>query len=127
MKIVKAELLPLEGKYYYSEILVTFTDKSTILLKVINSDELAYIPSIRECALVNITQEQWINNVQLYDEESDSIISAKDRLEINDMHYEDQKTYESCLEIINKLTTNIMYEEGKKIIKNSMYGILGNK
>ena len=121
MKIVKAELLPLEGKYYYSEILVTFTDKSTILLKVINSDELAYIPSIRECALVNITQEQWINNVQLYDEESDSIISAKDRLEINDMHYEDQKTYESCLAIVDKLTTK------KKIIKNSMYGILGNK
>ena len=100
---MKAVLMPLEGKYYDTEILLDFEDgyeKQVITL----SGNGYYEPSIRELNRHGITQEQWDNN-----EELDNGWGGKtpiQDMDLFDSHYERKATYERALSLIEKINAN---------------------
>lgn len=87
---MKAELMPLEGKYYGTIVKVTLDDGETTEIKIWHSGD--YTPSERECQCAGISREQWLKN-EMIDEGSDGLVEAREILEICDSHFESQVSY----------------------------------
>lgn len=102
---MKAELLPLNGKYYGTEIQVTDGDKDTVFKIWCNAD---YKPSDRELAACGVTRKQYDNNELVGTEtwgESTYEVMAKDQCEVCDSHFESDWTYNLAQKIIEAINS----------------------
>lgn len=107
MNKIKAALLPLNGKYYGTEIQLSHPDGYEYTIKLWNNG--SYEPSDRELDSI-CTIEEWRNNTILQHEDKVYYpfgILAKEAVEICDSHFESRETYEIALELINKINNDI--------------------
>lgn len=110
---IKAELLPLEDKYYGTRIDLTVLDGAgdeewgtCITLW----DSTIHDPSPREFEGFGFTREDWTNNKEIpikmaedrlyYGKET---LPAQECYEICDSHFESKQTYDIAMKIIEKL------------------------
>lgn len=92
-----AELLPLDGKYYGTEICIWYANNPTSNT-VINIWIPEGEPSERACANWDVTQEQWRENIMVDNGwGGDSPIKT---LFPNDNHYESELSYQVALKIV---------------------------
>jgi len=102
---MKAKILPLDDKYYGTEIEIVDDNGFEYLIKLWNSGNLE--PSDRELGS-ECTIEQWRNNELLPFNDhgtGENGIRAKEYIEICDNHFESRTTYQFALklvELINK-------------------------
>ncbi len=120
---MKASLAPLTGKYYGTIVLIEDEQfGSPNPLPKITEIEIwigctPTNPSIRELANFGITQEQWNKNEQVgnwpsvipdyCDGEPDAPIMARDVLNIHDSHYEDVKSYDAAMKLVDFINTEL--------------------
>lgn len=101
---MKAELLPLEGKYYGTKILIT--DHQGHEHEISVWDDYEFIPSEREldqCTLEEWKNNTWLPNATHPNEPGKKGFHARETYEIYDTHFESQQTYELALEIVKRL------------------------
>lgn len=102
---MKANLIPLSGKYYGTKIEIDFDDSGqleTILIWETSNRE----PSIRELNKKGYTEKQWIDN-EFVDSGWDSMIPIKELGITSDNHFENRLSYERALKIVNLLNGKI--------------------
>ena len=102
---MKAELMPLEGKYYGTLIKVT-DGKEEISFKLWNSAD--FKPSDRELESCGVTREQYENNEivgreKLGNEEWE--VTAREQCEICDSHFESEWTYKLALKLVDAINS----------------------
>jgi len=99
---VKAEILPLKGKYYGTEIVITDDYGFRYCITLWNDGN--FEPSDRELAGI-CTIEQWRNNEFLPNEldpwTGKKGVYAKDAIEICDSHFESRNTYELACKLVD--------------------------
>lgn len=101
---MRAELIPLDGKYYGTEIRLDFEDggkEEFIILWESGDNNL----SEREIEQNGFTKEQYHNN-ELVDDGHGKKIRIQLLLQPDDIHFESEKTYRRALQIIEKLNSN---------------------
>ena len=97
---MKASLLPLEGKYYGTVIYVSSAGHETTFEVWDSAD---YQPSDRELARAGVTRQQYDDNAILsYEDFGGEVypVSARERCEVCDSHFESQWTYELAKKIV---------------------------
>lgn len=99
---MKAELLPLSGKYYGTRILITDDKGYQYEIKLWNSG--SWEPSDRELESGGISIEQWRSNEII--KVGNDTISAKELVEISDSHFESRETHELANELISLINVN---------------------
>lgn len=97
---MKAELLPLKGKYYGTEVKIIFNKEYSEVLKLWDSGE--FIPSVRQIEKSGYTQEQYDNN-ELVDNGWGELETVREAMDICDSHFESKTTYDRALEIIKRI------------------------
>lgn len=101
---MKAELKELYGKYYGTEIVVTFDDEWEEIINIWDSSDRT--PSIRQIQRrdKNLTQQDYDSNIEIesyiYHGEFGKI---QDELVPTDSHYESKTSLDRALQIINKI------------------------
>lgn len=99
---MKAELLPLDGKYYGTVIRITGDDGYTHIIKLWQCG--SWVPSDRECAAAGITIDQWQANANVTLDNGETW-PAKELLEICDSHFESRETHAMAEQIVRCLTS----------------------
>ena len=99
---MKAKILPLKGKYYGT--IISITDHAGKVHEIKFWDNGDFTPSDRELERHGFTREQWQENVLV---ESGWGIRepVQQVLEICDSHFESQKTYKLCLQIVDAINS----------------------
>lgn len=118
---MKAELKPLIGKYYGTEIEIDFEDggeKETIILWNHDTE-----PSIRELERYGYSQTQWENNVEV-DNGFNGKSKIKDLDLFSDGHFESKLTYERALKLVS-LINSIKKMKIDELKLNGIYIIKG--
>ena len=103
---MKAELLPLSGKYYGTKIRVVDDDGFGFEIKLWNSGN--FEPSDRELDGV-CTIGEWRNNkiLPLVNSWTGEIgVSAKEVIEICDSHFESRVTHRMVVNLVDKINQN---------------------
>lgn len=97
---ITAKLKPLLGKYYGTEIEVVSSDNVKATIKIWDSGD--YTPSNRYLESYGYTEEQWKNNVLVYDGwNGKAPIRSLDL--VCDSHFESKQSYDLAVEIVNRL------------------------
>jgi hypothetical protein len=104
---MKAEILPLGGKYYGTKIKVR-DGKYEYRFKLWNIASCE--PSDRELEGI-CTIEQWRANERIVDEDCDdswypSGIPAQELCDVGDGHFESRETYAAAIKIVNAINEN---------------------
>ena len=111
---MKAEIKPLEGKYYGTKVEVTDGPyKGHVVSIWMSPSRTGAPPSARELARHGVTQEQWDSNAQVGNwpmdtpdycgGEAGAPIMARDALNICDCHFEGRAAYEAALGLVKVL------------------------
>lgn len=111
---MKAEIRPLKGKYYGTQVeILDGSYKGHVVTIWISVGEKGIEPSVRELRAHGVTQEQWDKNEQVgnwpldtpdyCDGEPGAAIMARDSLGIHDSHFEGRVAYELALGIVTVL------------------------
>lgn len=101
---MEAEILPLKGKYYGTEICVTDGKYDTIISVWCNAD---FAPSDRELENSGVTRQQYNDNSIVWEESwgngEYSTVRARDRCEVCDSHFESQWTLDLARKIVKAI------------------------
>ena len=111
---MKAELKPLDGKYYGTEVeIVEGPYKGHVVTIWMSTGANGPEPSVRELERHGVTQEQWDRNEQVgnwpmetpdyCDGVAGAPIMARDALNICDSHFEGRVAYEAALGLVKVL------------------------
>lgn len=87
---MKAKILPLNGKYYGTRIVITDDNEHEYEITLWNCAE--HEPSDRELDGV-CTIEEWRRNKPIYSEQDGMAYMARDIVEVCDSHFESRATY----------------------------------
>lgn len=99
--IMKAELMPLDGKYYGTEIKLTFDDGHEETIKLWDSG--SFVPSDRELNEWGYTREQWDNNEEVNDGWGGTMRIRSADITC-DGHFESRETLARAQEIVRLLS-----------------------
>ncbi len=91
---MKAELLPLEGKYYGTKVKITGDAGDAHIINLWNSG--SWVPSCRELN-GQMTEAQWIANEIIHGH------PAKDIVDIGDGHFESRETFATAQAIVRSI------------------------
>jgi len=97
---MKAELLPLKGKYYGTRIDITDGETRIGPIDLWFSD---YTPSDRELEVYGVTREQWDNNSVEIDDGWGGKCKVRDADLFPDSHHETVKTLEVARIIVDAI------------------------
>lgn len=97
---MKAKLLPLEGKYYNTKILIEYNNGTSDTIAISASSN--FDPSDREIERCGFTKEEWENNI-VVDDGWGGKMNLQDGELFDGVHSEKQQTYLNALEIVKKL------------------------
>lgn len=101
---MEAKILPLNGKYYGTEILIGDDEYDTIIKLWCSAD---YQPSDRWLDIHGITRKQYENNeivtIVTWDEKSTYDTEAREECDICDSHFESQWTYELAKKVVSAI------------------------
>ena len=98
---MKAELKPLQGKYYGTKIVVIDDNGVQADVKIWNTSDRT--PSKRQLEAYGYTEKQWEENALVDSGWDDSKIPIREIDITCDGHFESKKSYELALKIVQKL------------------------